>query len=124
MSKVRLIAGTGGLVFFALIFVFSRSTVPFKLAGGPEGGTFILFADAIAEQLRAENPDLKIEVISSGGSVANLRMVEAGKVAMALAYLGMQGQLDSKTGRLKNSGGGVACCDSDCQGGYKNNEQI
>ncbi len=76
-----------------------RSTKKIKLGGGPEGGTFIVFSKGLAKILQQEFPGTKITVKNSGGSVANLDLVEAANVDIALtyagdAYLGSQGQLE------------------------------
>lgn len=102
MQRNLLIAGSCALILVALFLIFDRKTESLKLVGGPEGGTFTVFADVIVELLRAEDPTLQIVVIKSGGSVSNLKMVDSGRVTMALAYagdayLGWRGQL-SKIG--------------------------
>lgn len=107
MAKLLLIFGTCSLTILLLIFVFNRDTETLKFAGGPDGGTFILFASGIVDMLKAENPDFNIEVTDSGGSIANLKKVEAGKAALALAYsgdayLGRLGELNRKTPPLTN----------------------
>ncbi len=99
------------LAMILLVFLFwqavDHSPERIKLAGGPEGGTFIVFAKGLAELLQQEQPDLKIQVTNSGGSVANLVAVEKGKVAIALAYagdayLGSQGLLNKHPAKFKN----------------------
>jgi TRAP transporter TAXI family solute receptor len=78
-----------------------------RLGGGPEGGTFIVYANELAKLLQQELPELQFKVTSSGGSVANLDNIEAGKVALALAYagdayLGRKGLLKNHQIRQKN----------------------
>ena len=63
-----------------------RPTDTVRMGGGPQGGTFIIYAEGLAELLRRELPDLQLKVTSSGGSAANLNAIEAGKVSLALAY--------------------------------------
>lgn len=98
------------MIFLLIVLVWltaDRATEKIKLGGGPEGGTFIVYARGLAELLQRERPEVEIKVKSSGGSVANLDAVEAGKVALALAYagdayLGSLGQLKNHASRLTN----------------------
>ena len=87
--------------------IVDRSTEEVRFGGGPEGGTFIVYVEGLAELLRQELPELQLKVTSSGGSAANLNDIEAGKVALALAYagdayLGSQGLLKHHPARLTN----------------------
>ncbi len=107
MPRILLIISS--CVLFLIVLVLANAPNPdtIKLGGGPEGGTFIIFAKGIAALLEQQDPELKIAVLSSGGSVANLKSVDTGKVAMALAYagdayLGRQGGLSKETTRMTN----------------------
>jgi len=78
-----------------------------RMGGGPDGGTFIVFTNGLAEMLRNELPGLQLKVTGSGGSAANLNDVEAGRVDIALvyagdAYLASQGLLKHHPERLKD----------------------
>lgn len=68
------------------------------IGGGPQGGALIVFAEGLATLLHDAAPELTINVIGSGGSVANLRSIQAGKLDFAWGYaadmyLGYQGRL-------------------------------
>lgn len=80
---------------------------PLSLAGGPGGGTFQGFAEALATTVRSLNPELQLEVRATGGSVANLislhrREHDLGLVYAGDAYLGRIGQLASISPEIKN----------------------
>jgi len=66
--------------------------------GGPAGGTYLVFAQGLAELLNRRMPSVRITVQPSGGSIANLIRVDTGKIDMALACssdieLGEKGRL-------------------------------
>ncbi len=68
------------------------------IGGGPQGGAFVVFAEGLAELLHRNSDKLEVNVIGSGGSVANLRSIQAGKLDLAWSfaadvYLGYQGRL-------------------------------
>ena len=75
--------------------------------GGPAGGTYLVFAEGLAELLNRKMPAVRITVNPSGGSITNLIRLDTGKIDMALASasdieLGKKGRLkeypDSLTG--------------------------
>ena len=85
-------------------FLFPSKTTILRIGGGPAGGTFILFSEGMADLLRQNGFGQDVDVSSSGGSVANLRAVEAGRVDFALvysgdAYLGRTGLLKDEPAR-------------------------
>lgn len=53
--------------------------------GGPAGGTYLIFAEGLAELLNQRMPSVRIAVNPSGGSITNLIRVDTGKIDMALA---------------------------------------
>jgi TRAP transporter TAXI family solute receptor len=66
--------------------------------GGPAGGTYLVFAEGLAELLNRKMPAVRITVNPSGGSIANLIRLDTGKIDMALASasdieLGKNGRL-------------------------------
>ena len=91
-------------IFLIAILIWLNAEQPkdvIRLGGGPEGGTFIVYAEGLAKQLRAELPEKQIDIRSSGGSVSNLLDVDQGRVDIALvyagdAYLGSRGQLKNR----------------------------
>jgi TRAP transporter TAXI family solute receptor len=96
------------LLLVGLIWLnVDRAPEKIRLAGGPEGGTFIVYTKGLANLLQQENPEWQIKVNNSAGSVANLKAINAGKVSLALvyaadAYLGSQGLLNNLPARLTN----------------------
>ena len=100
MKKVIICSAV--IILVGLILILSNQPQPVKkvwIGGGPQGGTFIVFANGLTKLLQQELPGTEIKVIGSGGSVANLRNIQSGKLDLALvfagdAYLGRQGKLD------------------------------
>ncbi len=69
-----------------------------KVGGGPTGGTFNTFANAMAVYLPKVLPDLKVSAVGSGGSVENVKRVHSGESDFGLCYavdlsLGAKGAL-------------------------------
>lgn len=56
-----------------------------RLAAGERGGFYLEFAQLLATQLATVEPDLSAEVVSTGGSVANLELVRDGRADLGLA---------------------------------------
>jgi len=76
--------------------------------GGPVGGTYIYFSNAMSSMLNKAYPD-QMEVASegSGGSTANLKRAHTGDVDFGIAYmgdcwLGRQGKLPEDTNAYTN----------------------
>ena len=95
-------AAACGLLLVLLLALMAGSCRPkqaeLKLGGGPRGGTFERIAAGLAEILNTKPAGVRVAVIPSGGSVANLLDVQRGDLAMGLvfagdAYLGRQGLL-------------------------------
>ncbi len=74
----------------------------YKFSGGPSGGTFQYYASAITSLTKdsLKGSGLKVLASSSGGSIENIRLVNAGRAQMAVAYSGHVFQ--AREGRLKN----------------------
>jgi TRAP transporter TAXI family solute receptor len=75
-----------------------------KVSGGPTGGTFNVFANAMAIYLPKHMDDIKVTIGGSDGSVENVKRVSSGKYNFGLCYavdlaLGREGKLsqDKKT---------------------------
>ena len=69
-----------------------------KVGGGPTGGTFNTFANAMTVYVPKALKDIKLSAVGSGGSVENVKRVSAGQSAFGLCYavdsaLGFNGQL-------------------------------
>ncbi|MEZ4716030.1 MAG: TAXI family TRAP transporter solute-binding subunit [Caldilineaceae bacterium] len=76
----------------------SGETVRQAFGGGPVGGAFQTFANAMSLIMADADPNLDIAAEGTGGSGANLRGVNAGDVQYGISYagdvyLGAQGQL-------------------------------
>ena len=96
------------LLSLALIFVVSILTVPgetlagktfkAKIGGGPTGGTFNTFANAMAVYVPKNMKDIKLSAVGSGGSVENVKRVSSGESNFGMCYavdsaLGREGKL-------------------------------
>lgn len=69
-----------------------------KVGGGPTGGTFNTFTNAMAVYVPKHLPDVKISSVGSGGSVENVKRVHSGESDFGLCYavdlaLAAKGQL-------------------------------
>jgi len=73
-----------------------------KIGGGPTGGTFNQFTNAMAVYVPKVNPNIQASSVGSGGSVENLKRVHNGESDFGLCYavdsdLGFQGKLPQDT---------------------------
>jgi len=59
-----------------------------RIGGGPQGGTFQGYAEALTRVFTAVEPGRAWKVLASGGSVSNLEKLSAGRVDLALVYAG------------------------------------
>ncbi len=79
------------LFVFALIFSGnSAEAAKTRLAfsGGPDGGTFQYFSNAISSRLSRTQADLEVSNMASAGSVENLRRVNSGDADFGVVYAG------------------------------------
>ena len=58
----------------------------YKIAEGPEGGTFVIYAKFISKMASGRN--IKLESVTSVGSIDNIRKVEYNDAQFAIAYSG------------------------------------
>ena len=65
-----------------------------KVGGGPTGGTFNTFANAMAVYVPKHLEDVKVSAVGSGGSVENVKRVSSGESDFGLCYA-----VDSALGR-------------------------
>ena len=65
-----------------------------KVGGGPTGGTFNTFANAMAVYVPKNMDDIKVSAVGSGGSVENVKRVASGESNFGLCYA-----VDSALGR-------------------------
>jgi TRAP transporter TAXI family solute receptor len=73
-----------------------------KIGGGPTGGTFNQFTNAMAVYVPKVNSNIQASSVGSGGSVENLKRVHNGESDFGLSYavdsdLGFQGKLPQDT---------------------------
>jgi hypothetical protein len=97
----------------ALALTFSAGSVMAKkfmsVGGGPEGGTFKVFAQAMYSWVKESSKgDLEITPEATGGSAENLRRLNSGKVDFGIvyagdAYLGSKGRLPGDKKRIHQS---------------------
>lgn len=59
--------------------------LPVTIAAGTEYGTYAVFAGLLADQLRAVGPGLEPTVLSTEGSLDNVRLLRDGEAALGLA---------------------------------------
>lgn len=57
-------------------------------SGGPDGGTFQYFSNAISSRLSKNLPDVEVSNMASAGSVENLRRVNSGDADFGIVYAG------------------------------------
>jgi len=65
-----------------------------KVGGGPTGGTFNTFANAMAVYVPKNMDNIKVSAVGSGGSVENVKRVSSGESNFGLCYA-----VDSALGR-------------------------
>jgi len=66
----------------------SGETVRQAFGGGPVGGAYQTFANAMSLLMADANPDLDIAAEGTGGSAANLRSVNSGDINYGISYAG------------------------------------
>lgn len=92
-------------LIIAAVFIFGPSGAwakMYKFSGGPSGGTFQYYASAITSLTKSamKGSGLKVLASSSGGSIENIRLVNANRSQMAVSYSGHVFQ--ARNGMLKN----------------------
>jgi TRAP transporter TAXI family solute receptor len=100
MKKI-LLSILAGLIFSGLLLPCPSAQAgdfKAKVGGGPTGGTFNIFANAMAVYLPKHMDDIKVIAVGSGGSVDNVYKVSNGKFNFGLCYsvdlaLGREGKL-------------------------------
>jgi TRAP transporter TAXI family solute receptor len=75
-----------------------------KIGGGPTGGTFNTFTNAMAVYVPKVNSNIQASSVGSGGSVENVKRVHNGESDFGLCYavdsaLGFRGQLPQDTNK-------------------------
>jgi hypothetical protein len=99
-----------GLLAFAVVALgFSplMAAESIKIGGGPTGGTFNTFANAMAVYVPKKLPDIQASAVGSGGSVENVKRVSSGESDFGLCYavdsaLGFTGKLPKDENKYPN----------------------
>jgi TRAP transporter TAXI family solute receptor len=101
------------IVFLALIAAalmvapVGAADYSIKIGGGPTGGTFNTFTNAMAVYVPKVNPNIQASSVGSGGSVENLKRVHNGESDFGLVYavdsaLGYAGKLPQDDAKYDN----------------------
>jgi hypothetical protein len=100
-----------GLLAVALIALgmtpASAADYSIKIGGGPTGGTFNTFTNAMAVYVPKVNPNIQASSVGSGGSVENLKRIHNGESDFGLCYavdssLGYIGKLPQDPAKYDN----------------------
>jgi len=82
MSRTKRFLTLAGSAAFALMLAVPGTGLAAKtrlaFSGGPDGGTFQYFSNAISSRLSKNIPDVEVSNMASAGSVENLRRVNSG----------------------------------------------
>lgn len=79
-----------------------------KIGGGPTGGTFNTFTNAMAVYVSKVNPNIQASSVGSGGSVENVKRVSKGETDFGMCYavdsdLAYKGLLPQDTNTYQNT---------------------
>ncbi|WP_084211776.1 TAXI family TRAP transporter solute-binding subunit [Geoalkalibacter subterraneus] len=92
IHRTKLLATLSATLFvFALIFsgsIAEAAKTRLAFSGGPDGGTFQYFSNAISSRLSRTQADLEVSNMASAGSVENLRRVNSGDADFGVVYAG------------------------------------
>lgn len=105
LGRIRLFIAL--LLLGGLLAGCQQKSSELTIGGGPEGGTFQGFAEALAGAVQRQDARFKFRVVASAGSVANLVGLNRGDLDLALvyagdAYLGRRGRLQEVQPAAKN----------------------
>ncbi|KIH76379.1 hypothetical protein SAMN05660860_01424 [Geoalkalibacter ferrihydriticus] len=109
--KRKMFTSLTAALFLAALFVSGDIAEAAKarlaFSGGPDGGTFQYFSNAISSRLSRTQPDMDVSNMASAGSVENLRRVNSGDADFGVVYagdlyLGLNGQLTNDPREYKN----------------------
>lgn len=64
----------------------AAADTPLTFSGGPDGGTFQVFANGIADLLERRGSDPRVVAMASAGSLENLRRVERREADLGIVY--------------------------------------
>jgi TRAP transporter TAXI family solute receptor len=111
MSRLKRILLSAGCLAFVVLLASPGTGLAAKtrlaFSGGPDGGTFQYFSNAISSRLSKNIPDVEVSNMASAGSVENLRRVNSGDADFGIVYagdlfLGANGKLTNDTKKYPN----------------------
>ena len=111
MSRMKRIFALAGCLACAALMALPAGALAAKtrlaFSGGPDGGTFQYFSNAISSRLSKQLPDVEVSNMASAGSVENLRRVNSGDADFGVVYagdlfLGTTGQLTNDPRKYTN----------------------
>jgi hypothetical protein len=92
MSKSKRFLSLAGSLALAVLLAVPGTGLAAKtrlaFSGGPDGGTFQYFSNAISSRLSKNIPDVEVSNMASAGSVENLRRVNSGDADFGIVYAG------------------------------------
>lgn len=83
LSRRAFIAGTAVLV--AACSIRGEPSGRLRLAAGQRGGLYLAFAEILADRIHTRYPAVAVDVVSTEGSVDNIRLLRTGDVDMGLS---------------------------------------
>lgn len=86
----------------------AQKTARLAFSGGPDGGTFQFFSNAISSRLSRNMANVEVSNMASAGSVENLRRVDSGDADFGIVYAGdlflaLNGKLTGDSRIYKNN---------------------
>ena len=85
-----------GSIIFVLVHIFRYFFYPkdsyqtFKIGAGHKNSESYMFAEAISKTMQRYSTDMRLEVIDTGGSSANINLLEEGHIDLAIAQVDMK----------------------------------
>ncbi|HDI60608.1 MAG TPA: TAXI family TRAP transporter solute-binding subunit [Desulfobacteraceae bacterium] len=107
MKRVLWVSLLSVAVILAGMTVVQAKEYNIKIGGGPTGGTFNTFTNAMAVYVPKVNPNIRATSVGSGGSVENVKRVHNGESDFGVCYavdsdLGFKGKLPQDTHQYNN----------------------
>lgn len=92
MNRMKRIFALAGCLACAVLMALPAGALAAKtrlaFSGGPDGGTFQYFSNAISSRLSKQLADVEVSNMASAGSVENLRRVNSGDADFGVVYAG------------------------------------
>jgi TRAP transporter TAXI family solute receptor len=104
MKKHLMIALLAAAMLALVVVPATAADYSIKIGGGPTGGTFNTFTNAMAVYVPKVSPNIQASSVGSGGSVENLKRIHNGETDFGLCYavdsaLGFAGKLPQDTAK-------------------------